>query len=277
MGKLDGRVVLVTGAARGQGEAEARLFVDEGARVVLADVLDERGERLAEELGKAARYVHLDVRREEDWVAAAEVAAASFGHLDGLVNNAGILRFGLLAETTLREYLDVVEVNQVGVFLGMRTVVPALTAAGGGTIVNTSSTSGLGGMPGLTAYTASKFAILGMTKVAAMELGPARIRVNAMCPGWIETPMTHPEQSQELAAEAAGIGGGASGAGAGTATEVTAGDRPAKNPYRRLPLRRIGQADEVAKLALFLTSDDSSYCTGAEFVVDGGMTAGSFA
>jgi 3alpha(or 20beta)-hydroxysteroid dehydrogenase len=254
MGKLDGRVVLISGAARGQGAAEARLFAAEGARVVLGDVLDEAGERVAEELGKAARYVHLDVRREDDWAAAVELAVASFGRLDGLVNNAGILRFNLLADTSAREYLDVVEVNQLGVFLGMRAVIPALTSAGGGTIVNTSSISGLVGMAGLTSYSATKFAILGMTKVAALELGRAGIRVNAMCPGGIKTPMSHPEQAAALPGQDGGP--------------------PSRSPYRRLPAGRIGEADEVARLALFLTSDDSSYCTGAEFVADGGWTAG---
>ncbi len=251
MGKLDGRVVLISGAARGQGEAEARLFAAEGAQVVLGDVLDEAGERVADEIGKAARYVHLDVRSEEGWSGAVELALASFGRLDGLVNNAGILRFGLIGDCSLRDYMEVVEVNQVGVFLGMRAVIPALTDAGGGTIVNTSSVSGLVGMPGLLAYTATKFAIRGMTKVAAMELGPVGIRVNALCPGGVKTPMTHPEETRGLVDDGGGL-----------------------SVYRDLPLGRIGRAHEVAQLALFLTSADSSYCTGTEFVADGGWTAG---
>jgi 3alpha(or 20beta)-hydroxysteroid dehydrogenase len=251
MGKLDGRVVLISGAARGQGEAEARLFATEGANVLLGDVLDEAGEAVAEDVGKAARYIHLDVRSEDDWTAAVELAVASFGHLDGLVNNAGILRFALLEDCSLDDYRNVVDVNQVGVFLGMRAAAPALTAAGGGTIVNTSSVSGIVGMPGLVAYTATKFAIRGMTKVAAMELGPRRIRVNAVCPGGVKTPMTHPEQTRGMVSDGSG-----------------------SSIYRNLPLGRIGQAEEVARMALFLTSDDSSYCTGTEFVLDGGWTAG---
>jgi 3alpha(or 20beta)-hydroxysteroid dehydrogenase len=249
MGKLDGRVVLISGAARGQGEAEARLFAAEGASVVLGDVLDEAGERVAEDIGKGARYVHLDVRSEADWAGAVETAIASFTKLDGLINNAGILRFAMLADTSLSEYLDVVSVNQVGAFLGMRSVIPAMRAASGGTIVNTSSTSGFTGMQGLTSYTATKFAIRGMTKVAALELGPMGIRVNSIHPGGVETPMVP---------ESLGM------------ADTKQGDAA----YRKLPLRRIGQAEDVARLALFLSCDDSSYCTGSEFIVDGGMMAG---
>ncbi|MGO4756189.1 SDR family NAD(P)-dependent oxidoreductase, partial [Streptomyces sp. 2MCAF27] len=194
MGKLDGRVVIITGAARGQGEQEARLFVAEGARVLLGDVLDEQGEALAKELGEAARYIHLDVGREEGWAAAVSAAKDSFGKVDGLVNNAGILRFNELVATPLEEYLTVVQVNQVGAFLGMRTVAPELEAAGGGTIVNTASYVALSGMAFLTSYAATKAAVVGMTRVAAMELAPKGVRVNAMCPGAIDTPMTNPAQ-----------------------------------------------------------------------------------
>jgi 3alpha(or 20beta)-hydroxysteroid dehydrogenase len=256
VGKLDGRVVIITGAARGQGEQEARLFVAEGARVLLGDVLDEQGEALAKELGEAARYTHLDVGREEDWTAAVSAAKDAFGKVDGLVNNAGILRFNELMSTPLEEYLAVVQVNQVGAFLGMRAVAPELEAAGAGTIVNTASYVALSGMAFLTSYAATKAAVVGMTRVAAMELAPKGIRVNAMCPGAVDTPMTNPAQ----------LDPGADLAEASAAVDEL---------YKKLvPLGRIGRPEEVARLALFLSSDDSSYITGQPFVVDGGWLAG---
>jgi len=170
MGKLDGRVVLITGAARGQGEQEARLFAAEGARVVVADVLDEQGEELAEEIG--ASYVHLDVGREEDWTAAVASAKAAHGRIDGLVNNAGILRFNALVDTPLAEFLRIVQVNQVGVFLGIKTLAPEIAAAGGGTIVNTASFTGLTGM----AYVGARVVYnLGTEVRRARELGSYRL------------------------------------------------------------------------------------------------------
>lgn len=257
MGKLDGRVVVITGAARGQGEQEARLFAAEGAQVVIGDVLDDQGEALAKELGEgAARYVHLDVGREEDWAAAVGVAKDAFGKIDGLVNNAGILRFNELVNTPLEEFQQIIQVNQVGAFLGIRTLAPEIEAAGGGTIVNTASYTALTGMAYVGAYAATKHAILGLTRVAAMELAAKGIRVNAVCPGAIDTPMTNPsvldpsadpEESRAAVAEL----------------------------YKKLvPLGRIGTPEEVAKLALFLTGDDSSYITGQPFVIDGGWLAG---
>ncbi|MFC9591365.1 SDR family NAD(P)-dependent oxidoreductase [Streptomyces sp. NPDC056944] len=249
MGKLEGRVVLVTGAARGQGEQEARLFAAEGAKVVLGDVLDDAGEALAKELGEdRAAYVHLDVTSEGDWTAAVAAAKERFGKIDGLVNNAGILRFNELVSTPLEEFQAIVSVNQTGCFLGIRTVAPEIAAAGGGTIVNTASYTGITGMAGVGAYAATKHAVLGLTKVAALELAGKGIRVNAVCPGAIDTPMSNPE---------------------GVDPEATA------ELYRKLvPLGRIGRPEEVAALALFLTGEDSAYITGQPFVIDGGWLAG---
>ncbi|MEU0674844.1 SDR family NAD(P)-dependent oxidoreductase [Streptomyces sp. NPDC006172] len=252
MGKLDGRVVLVTGGARGQGEQEARLFAAEGARVVVADVLDEQGQALADEIG--ALYAHLDVREEDSWRAALDAAQQAYGRLDGLVNNAGILRFNSLTDTPLDEFMEVVRVNQVGCFLGVRAVAPAM--ADGGTIVNTASYTGLTGMAAVGAYAATKHAIVGLTRVAALELAPRGIRVNAMCPGAIDTPMSNP-------------------AALDPAADAEETSKALDGLYRKLvPLGRIGRPEEVARLALFLTSDDSSYITGQPFVIDGGWLAG---
>src|SRR5262245_1648018 len=180
MGKrLDGKVALITGAARGQGEAEARLFVTEGARVVLGDVRDELGEKVAASLGAAARYVPLDVAREEHWQRAVALAEREFGRLDVLVNNAGIFsEFGATELCTLESYQKTIAVNQIGPFLGMKAAIPAMRRAGGGSIVNVCSTAGLQGTPGMVAYTASKWALRGMTKGVALEVGRDNIRVN---------------------------------------------------------------------------------------------------
>ncbi|MFD3971515.1 SDR family NAD(P)-dependent oxidoreductase [Streptomyces cyaneofuscatus] len=257
MGKLDGRVVLVTGAARGQGEQEARLFAAEGARVVVADVLVEQGEALAAELGAdTARFVRLDVGREEEWAEAVTVARDAFGKIDGLVNNAGILRFNELVNTPLAEFEQVVRVNMTGAFLGIRAVAPEIEAAGGGTIVNTSSYTGLTGMPLVGAYAATKHAVLGLTKVAAMELAGKGVRVNAICPGAIDTAMSNPALLDPDA-------------------DLSRSDAALDAYYRKLvPMGRIGRPEEVAALALFLTGEDSSYITGQPFVIDGGWLAG---
>ncbi|MFE0701570.1 SDR family NAD(P)-dependent oxidoreductase [Streptomyces sp. NPDC058872] len=249
MGKLDGRVVLITGAARGQGEQEARLFVAEGAKVLLGDVLDGPGEALAKELGEdRAAYVHLDVTSEDDWAAAGVAVTERFGKVDGLVNNAGVLRFNALLATPLDEFLAVVSVNQTGCFLGIRAIAPKIAEAGGGTIVNTASCTGVTGMAGVGAYAASKHAVLGLTRVAALELAARNIRVNAVCPGAIDTAMSNPE---------------------GVDPAATA------ELYRRsVPLGRAGRPEEVAALVLFLTAGDSAYITGQPFVIDGGWLAG---
>ncbi|MFI1566386.1 SDR family NAD(P)-dependent oxidoreductase [Streptomyces sp. NPDC020490] len=252
MGKLDGRVVIVTGAARGQGEQEARLFRAEGAEVVLADVLDDQGEALAKEIG--ARYVHLDVGEEEQWRSAVATAREAYGRVDGLVNNAGILRFNSLVDTLLDEFMQVVRVNQVGCFLGIRTVAPVMED--GGTIVNTASYTALAGMAAVGAYAATKHAILGLTRVAALELARRGIRVNAVCPGAVDTAMSNPARLDPDA-------------------DPRETAEALDELYRGLvPLGRIGRPEEVARLALFLTCDDSSYVTGQPFVIDGGWLAG---
>ncbi|MFF0202566.1 SDR family NAD(P)-dependent oxidoreductase [Streptomyces sp. NPDC005017] len=252
MGKLDGRVVIVTGAARGQGEQEARLFRQEGAEVVVTDVLDEPGEALAKELG--ALYLHLDVGTEDGWRDAVAAVKEAHGRVDGLVNNAGVLRFNALVDTPLDEFMEVVRVNQVGCFLGMKAVAPEL--ADGGTIVNTASCTALTGMAAVGTYAATKHAVLGLTRVAALELAGRGIRVNAICPGAVDTAMSNPAR----------LDPDADPEGTGRALDAL---------YRRLvPLGRIGRAEEVARLALFLTSEDSSYITGQPFVIDGGWLAG---
>jgi 3alpha(or 20beta)-hydroxysteroid dehydrogenase len=247
MGALDGKVAIITGAARGQGAAAARLFVAQGARVVVADVLDDVGKELADSLGDAAIYRHLDVSSEDAWKSVVDEAIDTLGGVDILVNNAGILRFAALPDMPLEDYMRVVNVNQVGTFLGMRAVSKPMMAAGKGSIVNISSVEGLAGMPYLTAYTSTKFAIRGMTKVAALELGPHGIRVNSVHPGMIETDMVK---------DAAG----------GHDVDLS----PAA---KRIALRRMGQPEDIAEVVLFLACDRSSYVTGAEIAADGGATA----
>ncbi|MEX0874155.1 MAG: glucose 1-dehydrogenase [Actinomycetota bacterium] len=247
-GTLDGKVAIITGASRGQGEAEARLFVDEGAKVLLTDVLDEQGAAVADELGDAAVYRRLDVTDEESWTAAVGVAVDRWGRLDVLVNNAGIGEGGPIEFTTLESYRRVVDVNQIGVFLGMRSVIaPMRDSGGGGSIVNISSVDGMLGMAWVVAYVASKFAVRGMSKTAAIELGQYGIRVNSVHPGGVDTPMIHPE--------------GFEGFDPGVM-------------FTKIPLGRIGMPADIARVVLFLASDASGYVTGTELVVDGGLIAG---
>jgi 3alpha(or 20beta)-hydroxysteroid dehydrogenase len=245
MGRLEGRVALITGGARGQGAAEAALFAAEGADVVITDVLDAEGAATAKSIG--GLYLHHDVSSETGWDEVVAEVLRAHGKLDVLVNNAGIFRTGGITTTALAEYMRVIEVNQVGVFLGMRAASRPMMEQGSGAIVNISSIAGMQGSPGSVAYGASKWAVRGMTKSAATELGRYGIRVNSIHPGMIDTQMLH-----EIPA-------------------VEAGD--ASRWTKRIPLRRFAEAEEVAKLALYLASDDSSYCSGAEFIVDGGMTA----
>lgn len=247
MSNLDGKVVLITGAARGQGEAEARLFAERGARVMICDVLEDQAHQVASDIGDAAQAITLDVRDEKAWQAAVDATVSAFGKLNALVNNAGVAGIKGLKDMSTEDYMTVININQLGVFLGMRTVAGVMKDAGGGAIVNISSIAGLGGMVGGMAYCASKFAVRGMTKVAAMELGPDNIRVNSIHPGGVLTNMVTD----------AGLTGDA-----------------ADKLFKAVPLGRISQAREMATLAAYLISDDSSYSTGSEFVADGGMTAG---
>ncbi|MGO8864739.1 MAG: SDR family oxidoreductase [Acidimicrobiales bacterium] len=252
MGALEGKVALVSGGARGMGAAAVRRFAAEGASVLVGDVLDDVGEALAKSIGAAARYLHLDVTSEEDWAAAVGTATDGVGRLDVLVNNAGIGKMTPIIGGSLSDYMDVVNVNQVGVYLGMKAGAAVMAEGGGGSIVNISSIDGIIGMPGVAGYVASKFAVRGMTKVAALELAPLGIRCNSVHPGYIDTAMLR---------------------GAEHAREMT--DAALANFGRTaVPIGRLGAADEVAEVVLFLASDASRYCTGSEFVVDGGVIAG---
>ena len=246
-GRLSGKVALISGAARGMGESEARLFAREGAQVVLGDILADQGRAAVENItqqGGTATFVPLDVTHEQDWQRAVEPAEQTYGRLDILVNNAGIVRMAPLDETSLEAWNEVIGVNQTGVFLGMKHAVPAMRRAGGGSIVNISSIAGLIGLPNIPAYQASKGAVRLLTKNAAVQYATDKIRVNSVHPGRIETPMTAPlapERREML--------------------------------LRLTPLGRDGTAEEVAYGVLYLASDESSYVTGAELVIDGGYTA----
>ena len=247
MSKLTGQTAIITGGARGMGETTARLFAAEGARVIIADILEQEGEALAADIGGEARFIKLDVRSEESWQRCVEVADAR-GDYSILVNNAGILTFASIAEQSAEDYMKVIEVNQLGVYLGIRASIPAMKARGRGSIINISSIDGLQSKNGISAYSSSKWAIRGLTKSAAIELGPYNIRVNSVHPGGIFTAMH-----------------GAGNAEPGEADNAF---------YKDIAMPRVGLPIEVAKMSLFLASEDSSYSTGAEFKVDGGWNAG---
>ena len=244
MGRLDGKVALVTGGARGQGEAEVRLFAAEGARVVVCDVRDDEGKALAAELGDNVAYNRHDVSSEEEWDAAIAFTLEQFGGLHVLVNNAGIAGGAPIAQHTLADYERLVAVNQVGVFLGIRGAIAPMTEAGGGSIVNISSGAGLRATKYIIGYAATKYAVTGMTAAAALELARYGIRVNSIHPGVIDTPMV-----------------------AGATPDAM------KSMVKATPMRRMGQPEEIARVALFLASDESSYMTGAHVPVDGGIIA----
>lgn len=250
MGRLDGKVALISGGARGQGAAEARLFAREGAKVVLGDVLEMEGTKVAADIaehGGEAVFVRLDVTREEDWQRAVDLAVSRFGKLTTLVNNAGILRRGTVEETTADQWDLVMNVNAKGVFLGTKYAVPAMRKAGAGSIVNISSVAGLRGGANSTAYTASKGAVRLLTKSTAIQYGKDGIRCNSIHPGPIETDMI---------------------------ADTMRDPEALAQSVARVALGRVGKPEEVAACVLFLASDDSSYVSGSELVVDGGITAG---
>lgn len=247
MGRVDGKVALISGAARGMGECEARLFASEGAKVILGDVLEDLGQKVVQEItqqGGVATFVRLNVTSEGDWIKAVETAERIHGKLNVLVNNAGIVRMAPLDETSLEAWNEVIAVNQTGVFLGMKHAIPAMRRAGGGSIINISSVAGLVGLSNIPAYQASKGAVRLLSKNAAVQYAKDNIRVNSVHPGRIETPMTAP-----------------------------------LDPARRemvlsmTPLGRDGKPEEVAYGVLYLASNESSFVTGAELVIDGGFTA----
>ena len=250
MDRLKDKVALVTGAARGTGAATARLFAAEGARVALADVLDERGAKTAAEIGDAARYLHLDVSSESDWHSAVEQVEREFGRLDVLVNNAAVLHLAPIESTALKDWQRVLDVNQTGVFLGIRAAIAPMRRAGGGSIVNVSSIDGLEGMNFAGAYSATKWALRGLARCAALELGRDGIRVNTVCPAG---------GSDEMAAP-----------------WVPPGAQNASDYAERRPIPRRGRVEEVAAMILFLASDESSFCTGGDYPVDGGHSSGTY-
>lgn len=244
MNRLDGRVALISGAASGQGKATAILFAQAGARVVVADIADDAGQAVAREIGPNAIYVHLDISSQEQWSDAVSMTKERFDKLDTLVNNAAIYGPSTLLDTSNDYFERVINVNQRGTMLGMQICVPHLEEAGGGSIVNISSAAGTRGLPGLFAYSATKWAIRGMTRSAAVELAAKGIRVNTIVPGLIDTAMLseNPEGFNEQMAS-------------------------------MIPISRMGRPEEVAKATLFLASDDASYITGVELAVDGGGNA----
>ncbi len=239
-GRLAGKVALISGGARGMGASHAHEMVAHGAKVVCGDILDTEGELVVKELGENARYVHLDVTRSEDWEAAVAVAVGEFGGLDVLVNNAGILNIGTVEDYELSEWHRILDINLTGVFLGIRAVTPTMRNAGHGSIINISSIEGMAGTIASHGYTATKFAVRGLTKSVSLELGQFGIRVNSVHPGLVKTPMADwvPEDIFQSA------------------------------------LGRIAQPREVSNMVVYLASDESSFSTGSEFVVDGGVLAG---
>ena len=243
MARLQDKVIIITGAAQGMGATHARLCIEAGAKVVLTDINTEKGQALAAELGNQALFIQHNVTSEDDWTQVIAATQAYFGTINVLVNNAGITQSKSILETSLDDYRRILEINQVSVFLGMKAVIPSMQASKQGSIINISSINGLVG--GAIGYTDSKFAVRGMTKAAALECAPFGIRVNSLHPGVIATPMIMQGDTK-------------------AAVEAFA---------KSIPLRRVAQPEEVSRLVLYLASDDSSYSTGSEFIVDGGLTA----
>ena len=252
MARLESEVAIVTGGARGLGRAIAEAYVAEGARVCIADVRIELAQRVAEALGDSVIALELDVTDEQTWNLAIGACEQAFGSVSVLVNNAGLAEGAAIDDTTLESYRRVTEVNQTGVFLGMKSVIPAMKRVGHGSIINMSSIDGLVGSPRIISYIASKWAVRGMTKAVAMEMGPYSIRVNSIHPGHVVTEL--------------GLRDGVD------PSIITA--MVEEHTARHAPMQRTGTPQEIAAMAVFLASNESSYCTGAEFVVDGGFTAG---
>lgn len=243
--RLASVTAIVTGGSRGLGAAFARHIVSHGGKVVVADLLDDEGTQLVDELGVSARYVHLDVTDAAQWASAVAFTVAEFGALTGLVNNAGVATGQFVEHEPVEHFRSVLEVNLVGVFNGIQAVIAPMRAAGGGSIVNISSSAGLFGLALTAGYGASKWGVRGLTKIAAVELGTDRIRVNSVHPGMTYTPMT-----------------------------AQVGIQPGEGNYPNTPLARVGMPDEIAGAVGYLLSDEATYVTGAEIAVDGGWTAG---
>lgn len=243
MGRLSGKVAIITGGARGMGASHVRMFVKEGAKVVFTDILEEEGQALVSELGENVKFVRHDVTKASDWEQVVTEAETTFGPVHVLVNNAGITMNKAISETTEEDYRRIVDINQVSVFLGMKAVLPSMRKTEGGSIVNISSLNGLVG--GAIGYTDTKFAVRGMTKAAALEFANYGIRVNSVHPGAVATPMIIQEDTK-------------------AAVEAWA---------KTLPMKRFAQPEEVSNLVVYLASDESSYSTGSEFVIDGGVAA----
>lgn len=249
MSRLQNKIAIVTGGARGMGAATSRLFAAEGARVIIADVLDAEGEALARELGTAARYRHLDITDEAGWQTLVAETLKDFGQIDILINNAAVLLFRTLLDMEKAEFERVLQVNVLGAFLGIKSVAPSMIARGKGAIVNISSVDGMKSANGLGAYSSSKWAVRGLTRTAALELGHKGIRVNSVHPGGVNTWMSNPDKlSRDIIDKS----------------------------YPNVPLQRIGEPEEIARVSLFLASDEASYVCGAEVAVDGGMLTGSY-
>ena len=245
MTRLSGKTAIITGGARGMGETHVRRFLLEGAKVLFTDVLEENGKALAAELGADAQFMRADVVSESDWTQVIAAAEKAYGPVNILVNNAGIVIRHPIEDMSEAEYRKVIDINQVGVFLGMKAVAPSMRRAKGGSIINISSIAGFVGRPQTVAYAASKFAVRGMTKVAASEFGKDNIRVNSVHPGPVLTPMF---ASMDQSVRDALVG--------------------------EVPLGRMARPEEASDLIVFLASDESTYCSGAEFLIDGGMLAG---
>jgi len=249
MGRVQDKVVIITGGARGMGAATARLFAREGATVIIADLLEEDGRALAAELGGEAGYARLDVSSEESWADLVASAVKRHGRVDALVNNAGVVAMAPITDVTAADFDRIFGVNVKGPILGMKHVGRVMREAGRGAIVNIASVDGFRGVNALSLYSASKWAVRGVTKTAALEFGPHGIRVNSVHPGGVDTVMGNPQAQQ------------------GAERNWS---------YGRVPLQRIGEPDEVAAASLFLCSDEASYITGAELAVDGGWAAGYY-